>query len=157
MVLGNPVLDSTVKLVRLDQDLLRFSLRSYVGEGVVDGISLPATGLKIIGVLVSRLPQYELYAFKRYAVMSDLAYDTISCTRDRHVRGLECSIVGSCETPVCRKARKVRVCQVAGDQGSHIVQFLLGCFVFLGTFICQQFRPSHSDLLLQTASGPARP
>jgi len=50
------------------------------------------------------------------------------------------------------KAGNGRVRQVAGDQSPHVIQFLLGGLVSLGFFTCQQFRPTHADLLLQTAS-----
>jgi hypothetical protein len=56
MVLRDPVFDLAVKLRSLDEDLRRFGLGSNIGEGVVDSISLSPTGLKIIGVLVGRLP-----------------------------------------------------------------------------------------------------
>src|SRR5580658_1807864 len=84
--------------------------------------------------------------------MSNLAHDPISRTGNRHVRGLECCVVSSRKSPICRKASEASVCEVAGDQGSHIVQFLLGGFVFLGFLICQQARPSHSGLLSRTVS-----
>ena len=59
MVHGNPVLDLAIKLLRLDDDLLRFRLRRNVGEGVVDRISLSPTGFEIIGVLVHGLAQHK--------------------------------------------------------------------------------------------------
>src|ERR1700730_2662524 len=88
--------------------------------------------------------------------MSDFARDPISRTGNRHIRSLECSVIGSGELSICGKPDKARVCEVAGDQGSHIVQFLLGGFVFLGVVIYQQFRPSHSGLLSQNACAPSR-
>jgi hypothetical protein len=114
------------------------------------------TGLKIIDVFVSRLSQHKLYAFERHAVMSDLAHDPISGTSDRHVCGLQRSVVSRGKPSVRREAGKSGVRKVASDQSSHIVQFLLGRFVFPGIFICQQFRPTHSELLSQSASSLSR-
>lgn len=62
MVLGNPVLDLAIKLLRLDEDLLCFRLRRNVGEGVVDRISLSPTGFEIIGVLVNGFAQHKFRA-----------------------------------------------------------------------------------------------
>jgi hypothetical protein len=84
--------------------------------------------------------------------MSDLAHDPIPSADDGHIRGLECCVVSSRESPVCRKAGNAGVREVAGDQLPHVVQFLLGGLVSLGFLICQQFRPSHFCLLSQTVS-----
>src|SRR6267378_2574018 len=78
--------------------------------------------------------------------MSNLAHDPISRTGTRHVRGLECCVVSSRKSPICRKAGNARVREVASDERPHVVQFLLGGLVFLGFLICQQVRPRHSDL-----------
>jgi hypothetical protein len=50
MVGGNPVLDLVVKLVRLHEDFHRFSFCRNVGESIVDSVSLPPTGLEVVGV-----------------------------------------------------------------------------------------------------------
>jgi hypothetical protein len=54
MVGGNPVLDLVVKLVRLHEDFHRFSFCRNVGESIVDSVSLPPTGLEVVGVLLRR-------------------------------------------------------------------------------------------------------
>lgn len=59
MVFRNPVFDLAIKLLRLDEDLLRFRLCRNVGEGVVDRISLSPTGFEIIGVLVRGFAQHK--------------------------------------------------------------------------------------------------
>ena len=82
--------------------------------------------------------------------MSNLTYDPIPCTGYRHIRSLECSVVGSRESPICGKPGKARVCEVASDQRAHVVQLFLGGLVSLGVFTCQQFRPTQSDSLSQT-------
>jgi hypothetical protein len=87
--------------------------------------------------------------------MPNLAHDPISRTGNRHVRGLECCVVSSRKSPIRRKAGNARVCEVASDERPHVVQFLLGGLVFLGFPICQQVRPSHSDLLSETVSALA--
>jgi len=137
MVLGNPVFDMAVKLGRLDKDLLRFSFGCNIGEGVVDSVSLPPTGLEIVDILMSWLAEHKLGAFQREPVMSDLAHDPIPGTRNCHVCRLECSVVSGRKFPVCRKTGNCRVCQVAGDQGAPVVQFLLGSLVSLGFLTCQ--------------------
>ena len=89
MVLGNPVLDLVIKLLRLDEDLLRFRLRRNVGDRVVDRISLPPTCFKIVGVLLRRFTQDQFRAFQRNPMMSDLAHDPISRTGYSHIRSLD--------------------------------------------------------------------
>jgi len=89
--------------------------------------------------------------------MSNLAHDPISRTGNRHVRCLECCVVCGGESPICGKAGNVRVCEVASDERPHVIQFLLGGLVFLRFLICQQARPSHSDLLSETVSALATP
>jgi hypothetical protein len=152
MVLGNPVLDLVIKLLRLDEDLLRFRLRRNVGEGVVNRVSLSPTGVEIVGVLVRGFAQHQFRAFQRHPVMSDLAHDPIPRTGYSHIRSLECDVVGRRESSICRKASEASVCEVAGDQCPHVVQFFLGGLVSLRFLIRQQFRPRHSDLLSQTVS-----
>jgi hypothetical protein len=88
--------------------------------------------------------------------MSDFAHDPIPRTGYGRIRSLERNVVGSRKSPICGKPGKARVSEVAADQGSHIVQFLLGGVVLLGVLICQQFRPSHSGLLSQNACAPSR-
>jgi hypothetical protein len=55
VIFRKPIFYLGIKLGCLGKNLLRLGLRRYVGEGVVNGISLSPTGLKIIGGLVSRL------------------------------------------------------------------------------------------------------
>src|SRR5450759_2234494 len=135
MVLGNPFFDLVVKFGGLDEDLLRFGLSRDVGEGVIDSISLPPTDLEIVGVLVTWLSKHKFRAFQRHPVVSDLAHDPIPGTRNCHVRRLEGSVVSSRKSPVCRKAYNGRVCEVAHDQGAHIVQLFLGGLVSLGCLL----------------------
>jgi len=85
----------------------------------------------------SWLAEHKLGAFQRDPVMSNLAHDPIPGTRDCHVCRLECSVISGRESPVGRKASDRRVCEVAGDQGAPVVQFLLGGPVSLGFFTCQ--------------------
>jgi hypothetical protein len=54
-----------------------------------------------------------------------------------HIRSLECCVVSSRESPICRKASKARICKVAGNQRAHVVQFLFGSLVSLGFLIGQ--------------------
>src|SRR5271166_2482025 len=84
--------------------------------------------------------------------MSNLAHYPIPGACYGHIRRLECSVVGSRESPICGKPCKARVCEVASDQRPHVVQLFLGGLVSLGFLICQQFRPGHSDLLSETVS-----
>src|SRR5260370_36034503 len=89
--------------------------------------------------------------------MSNLADDPISRTGNRHVTGLECRVVSSSKSPICRKAGNARVCEVASVERPHVVQSLLGGLVFLGFLICQQVRPSHTDVLPEPLSDVASP
>ncbi len=41
----------------------RLRYNRYVGEGIVDSISLSPTGLKVVGIPVSRFSQHEFRAF----------------------------------------------------------------------------------------------
>src|SRR5208337_1954781 len=63
VTLCDPVFDLVVKFVGLNKDLLRFGLGRYVGEGIVDSISLSPTGLKVVGILVSGFSQHKFRAF----------------------------------------------------------------------------------------------
>jgi hypothetical protein len=113
MVLCNPVFDFVVKLGSLVKDLLRFGLVRDVGERLVNRVSLSTTGLEIVSVFVGGLPQDEFRDIQRDPMMSDLAHDPITCTGYGHIRGLKGRVVGSRESPICRKAGNARVCEVA--------------------------------------------
>ena len=63
VTLCDPVFDLVVKCDGLDKDLLRFGLGRYVGEGIVDSISLAPTGLQVVGILVSGFSQHKFRAF----------------------------------------------------------------------------------------------
>jgi hypothetical protein len=113
VVLRNPVFDFDVKLFCLDDDLFCFCVGRNIGESVVDSISLSSTRLKIVGILVCDFTQHQFRALQGHAVVSDLAYDPIPRTGYGHIRSLERSVVGSGESPICRKASKTGVREVA--------------------------------------------
>src|SRR5258708_30293796 len=109
---------------RLDANLLCFRLGRYVGEGVVDRVSFSPASLEIVRRLLRGFAQYELHAFQRHTVVSDLACNAIPGAGYSHICGLKRSVVGSRELTIWRQAMNPSICEVAADQRPHVIQLL---------------------------------
>src|SRR6516225_10910014 len=136
MILGNPLLDDLNELLGLRHNLLRLSLSRDKGLIVINPVRFPPASVEIITVRVCRFSNPELNHIERNPVVSS-ADDPIASTCNRHFCGLECSIVGSRETPVCRRSVQRRISQIATDDGPQPVQFLFRCRMSLNFVICE--------------------
>src|SRR6516225_10416095 len=137
MILGNPLLDDLNELLTPLSRLMVFVTISFASVFIViNHVPFPPASVEIITVRVCRFSNRELNHIKRNPVVSS-ADDPIASTCNRHFCGLECSIVGSRETPVCRRSVQRRISQIATDDGPQPVQFLFRCRMSLNFVICE--------------------